>query len=500
VTPPSGARQASLPTSATHPLPVSAHVFHIAWYILLSVLELVGIVFAIRAVLRTRTAQGAIAWTLGLVTLPVVAVPLYLVFGRGRFQGYVEAIRSQSVERISTIQENLDRIRSFCRVLPGRWETDLQVLNRLGRTPCTASNHIELLIDGQACFDAIFAAVTAAQRYILVQFYILRDDAIGRDFMGRLMERARAGVQVYVLYDEIGSFSLPRKSIEAMRAAGVHVSAFQTTRGRRNRFQLNFRNHRKVVVVDGRVGFTGGLNVGDEYMGRSPKFGHWRDTQVRLEGPSVQAVQAVWMSDWYWATRTAPQLDWDPVPSERSDVPVFVLGTGPADIDSRLQLFFMQCLSVARRRAWFANPYFVPDGPTFETMRLAALRGVDVRLLLPEKNDSKMIELASFSFLAAAERAGIKTLLYQEGFLHQKVMLIDDALSSVGSANLDNRSMRLNFELTTLVVDKDFALEVERMLEKDFSRARRVTAAEVDGRGWPYRFSVRAARLLSPIL
>jgi cardiolipin synthase A/B len=479
---------------------MSAHVFHIAWYVVLASLEALGILFAVRAVLKTRTAQGAIAWTIALLTLPAVAVPLYLVFGRGRFQGYVEAIRSQSVERIASIQQNLDRIRSFCRILPGRWEGDLQVLNKLGRAPCTAGNHARLLIDGAAYFEAIFAAIARAQRYVLVQFYILRDDAIGRQFQTALMERARAGVKVYLLYDEIGSFSLPRRYLEELLQAGVKVSAFQTTRGRQNRFQLNFRNHRKVVVVDGRTAFTGGLNVGDEYLGRSKRYGHWRDTQVQLEGPSVQAVQAAWVADWYWATRTAPELEWDPVPSTEGDVPVFVLATGPADLDSRLQLFFMQCLSVAKKRAWFANPYFVPDGPVFETMRLAAMRGVDVRLLLPQKNDSKTIELASFSFLAAAERAGIKTLLYQDGFLHQKVMLVDDALSSVGSANLDNRSMRLNFELTTLFVDTAFATQVEAMLQRDFSHARRVTAAEVEARGWAYRFAVRAARLLSPIL
>jgi cardiolipin synthase A/B len=479
---------------------VPTHVFLIAWYILLASLEVLGLLFAVRAVLKTRTAQGAIAWTIALVTLPVVAVPLYLVFGRGRFQGYVEALRSQSMERIAGINENLDRIRAFCRPLPGHWEENLQVLNRLGRTPCTSGNDVRLLVDGTACFEAIFAAIREAKHYVLVQFYIVRDDDIGQQVKAALIERARAGVQVYLLYDEIGSFSLSRKYIEELRAAGACVSAFQTTRGKQNRFQLNFRNHRKIVVVDGKVAFTGGMNVGDEYMGRSPKFGHWRDTQVRLEGPSVQAVQVAWMADWYWATRAPPKLNWDPAPSAHGDVPAFVLATGPADIDSRLQLFFMQCISVARKRAWFANPYFVPDGPVFETMRLAALRGVDVRLLLPEKSDSAIIKLASLAFLGASERAGIKTLLYQDGFLHQKVMLVDDALSSIGSANLDNRSMRLNFELTTLVVDEAFAAKVEAMLLKDFSHGRPVTEAEVHGKGWPYRFAVRGARLFSPIL
>jgi cardiolipin synthase A/B len=479
---------------------MNPQVFHIAWYVVLASLEVLGILFAVRAVLKTRTAQGAIAWTIALVTLPLAAVPLYLVFGRARFEGYREAIRSQSVERIAGIHEHLARIRSFCAVLPGRWEEDLRVLNHLGRTPCTAGNDVQLLIDGAAFFDTIFAAIAGAERYVLAQFYIVRDDVIGRQFQAALMERARAGVQVFLLYDEIGSFSLPARYLAELRDAGVQVSAFQTTRGRQNRFQLNFRNHRKVVVVDGRVAFTGGSNVGDEYLGRDRRFGHWRDTQVRLEGPVVQAVQVAWTSDWYWATRAPPHLQWHPAPSTHGDVPVFVLATGPADVDSRLQLFFMQCISVAKKRAWFANPYFVPDGPVFETMRLAALRGVDVRLLLPEKNDSRVIKLAAFSFLGAAERAGIKTLLYQDGFLHQKVMLIDDALSSVGSANLDNRSMRLNFELTTLVVNEPFAAKVAAMLERDFASARPVTSAQIDAKGWPYRFAVRAARLFSPIL
>ncbi len=479
---------------------MSDQVFHVAWYVVFGSLEVFGLLLAIRAVLRTRTAQGAIAWTVGLVTVPVLAIPLYLVFGRSRFQGYVEAIRSQSVERLGEVQENLERIRAFCRPLPGRWEAALRVLNRLSRSPCTSGNHVELLVDGEAAFGAIFAAIAEARAYVLAQFYILRDDGIGRAFQAALIQKARAGVRVFLLYDEIGCLSLPNRYLQQLRTAGVEVAAFQTTRGRQNRFQINFRNHRKVVIVDGRLAFTGGLNVGDEYLGRSARFGHWRDTQIALEGPAVQAVQLAWTSDWYWATRTLPELTWQPVPSLRGDVPAFVLASGPADVESRLQLFFMHCLSVAKKRAWFANPYFVPDGPVFETMRLAALRGVDVRLLLPQKNDSKTIELAAFSFLEAAERAGIQTLLYRDGFLHQKVMLVDDALSSVGSANLDNRSMRLNFELTTLIVDEAFASQVEAMLLRDFARARLVTAAQVQSRGWPYRFSVRAARLLSPIL
>lgn len=466
---------------------------------LLTMIHLLGVLSAIHAVASVRTPQGAIAWAISLSTFPYITLPLYWVLGRNRFHGYVEALRSAALEQsnqdgIATI---LDCLRGCQADLPPEHADHLHVLARLSRTPYTQGNALELLVDGEATFSAIFAAFEAAEHYILIQFFIIKDDALGRELHARLVRKAAAGVAIRVLYDEIGSHALPKAYVETLRAAGIAVSAFHTTRGPRNRFQLNFRNHRKIVVTDGRVAFVGGLNVGDEYVGRGP-LGHWRDTHLRVEGPAVQALQRVFAADWYWATRQAPGVQWQP--RRAGQQTVLILPTGPADALETCSMFFHQVIVGARRRLWIASPYFVPDPPVFEALQLAALRGVDVRILLPAKPDHKLVYLASFSFLETADRTGIQIYRYQNGFLHQKVVLIDDEVAAVGTANLDNRSLRLNFEVMAVTVDPTFAGQVAAMLEQDFQQSRRTSAADLRDRSWPFRWAVRAARLFDPIL
>lgn len=470
----------------------------------LALVHTMGAISAIHAVARVRTPQGAIAWAVSLVTFPYLALPLYWVFGRDRFHGYLEALREGALEGSD---RRIDRILPYLRAcraeLPAERAADLGVLARLAGAPFTRGNRLELLIDGEATFSAIFAAIEGARDYLLIQSFIVKDDDLGRDLQARLIRRAGAGIRVFLLYDEIGSHALPKSYTDALRAAGVAVSGFHTTQGRRNRFQLNFRNHRKILVADGRVAFAGGLNVGDEYVGRGP-LGHWRDTHLRLEGPAAQALQLSFVQDWHWATGQVPQASWEsadaPAAAPQGGHAVLIYPTGPADDLERCSLFFQQAIAGARHRLWIASPYFVPDSPVFAALQLAALRGVDVRILLPAKADHWMVYLASFSFLAAADRAGIAIYRYLDGFLHQKAVLIDDAVASVGSANLDNRSMRLNFEVTAIVADQGFAARVHSMLEQDLLRARRASAADLTTRGPAFRWAVRAARLLDPIL
>jgi cardiolipin synthase len=464
-----------------------------------ALIHTLGVLSAIHAVASVRTPQGAIAWAISLLTFPYLALPLYWILGRNRFHGYVEALQRGTLEHADRggIAMILERLRSHQVDFPPERAGDLQVLAQLSRVPYTQGNALELLVDGEATFGAIFAALEAAEHYILIQFFIIKDDDLGRELHARLRRKAAAGLSVRVLYDEIGSHALPKSYAETLRAAGIAVSAFHTRRGRRNRFQLNFRNHRKIVVVDGRVAFVGGLNVGDEYLGRGP-LGYWRDTHLRVRGPVVQALQRVFLADWYWATRQVPDLEWRPTVA--GDQIALIFPTGPADALETCSMFFHQAIVGARRRLWIASPYFVPDLPVFEALQLAALRGVDVRILLPAKPDHKLVYLASFSFLDAADRTGIQLYRYQNGFLHQKVVLVDDEVAAVGTANLDNRSLRLNFEVMAVVVDRTFAGQVAVMLERDFQQARRTSAADLRDRSWPFRWAVRAARLFDPIL
>jgi len=356
------------------------------------------------------------------------------------------------------------------------------------------------LKNGEEAFAAMFAAIEAAQSYVLLQIYILRDDDLGRDLKVRLMRRAGDGLPVLVLYDEIGSYALPQAFIRELREAGVQVMPFGTTQGLVNRFQLNFRNHRKIIVADGRVAFVGGLNFGDEYLGRHAGFGPWRDTHLRLLGPVVQAIQLAFMEDWFWAAHEVPDLIWEPEAATGENTTVLALPTGPADAQDSCELFFLEAIRSARKRIWIASPYFAPDEQIVAALELARLRDVEVRILLPEKGQQLMVHLAGFGYYPTAERVGIQIYRYTPGFLHQKVLLVDDALTAVGTANLDNRSFRLNFELSIVIWDRSFAQGVEAMLQEDFAQSRVVVAGELDRRSLWFRFGVNLSRLLGPVL
>lgn len=467
--------------------------------ILLGFCHAVGIASALRALFTARSPQGAIAWVMAMITFPYVAVPLYWIFGRSRFEGYV-ASRRAGDRVVGAMAPTLQAFQAFPapkdHALPGLFS----VLERLAELPFTKGNALTILEDGHATFDAIFAAIDAAQTYILVQFYIIRDDTLGRALKERLIAKAKTGVRVCLLYDEIGSHDLATAYLEDLRAAGVQVSAFNTTIGWRNRLQLNFRNHRKIVVVDGRTAFVGGHNVGDEYLGENPRLGHWRDTHVRCQGPCATLIQLSFAEDWYWAVQELPDLDWTLRPAAAADQSVLVLPTGPADDIESCNLFFLQAIMAAKKRLWIVSPYFVPDWEIISALELAALRGVDTRIMLPRKPDHKMVYLASFSYLTQLETLGVQFYRYRNGFLHQKVLLVDDIMASVGTANCDNRSFRLNFEITLAAADPGFVAQVEAMLLRDFACCVRVTADDYEERSFLFKTGVMLSRLLSPIL
>lgn len=464
----------------------------------------VGILFAAHAILFARTSQGAIAWAMSLIFFPYAAIILYLVFSRRKFHGYVEA-RRMGDRDIDHLADNLaNSLMAFRAPLTGAAER-FEAIESLPLFPFTAGNQARLLIDGTQTFDAIFQAIDAAQSYLLVQFFIIREDEMGRQLTEHLSAKAKAGVKVLLLYDEIGSIQLSRVFFGKLRAAGVKVERFNTQRGWRNRFQINFRNHRKIVVADGEIAFVGGHNVGNEYLGKSARFGHWRDTHVQVRGPAVAAVQWSFIEDWHWATGEVLALPHKVAPAAPAESPdecptsALVVSTGPADDISTCTLLFLAAISSARRRLWITSPYFVPDDTVYDALQLAAIRGVDVRIMLPAKPDHVLVYLASFSYLHSAERAGVKFYRYQAGFLHQKVMLIDDDLAAVGTANLDNRSMHLNFEQTLLFADVAFAQKVAAMLERDFAKCQRATPGDLGRRSIPFRVAVQFSRLLAPI-
>ena len=466
--------------------------------ITLALLEVTAIAMAIHAIMYARTSQGAIAWTLSLITWPIASLPFYLVFGRRRFHGYVKQRRSKDESLLSILRS----LKESCVDCQSTAEVDdayIRVLEELGRLPSTSHNRTRLLVNGIETFDAIFAAIEAAEHYILVQFFIVKDDETGREFRRRLTDKARSGMRVYFLYDEIGCHKLSNGWFDELREAGGTVAKFHTTQGVVNRFQINFRNHRKIVLTDGRTAFVGGHNVGNEYVGKGGKFAHWRDTHMELEGPAALGVQISFAEDWFWATHSLPELHWTPHRATNESRRVLILPTGPADRLETCGLFFVETINSARSRVWITSPYFVPDSQIMTALHLAALRGVDVRIMLPSRPDHLLVYLSSFTYLNEFRESNVKFYRYEKGFLHQKVILTDEHIAGIGTANLDNRSFRLNFEITAVVINREFAEQVSGMLKEDFEECVQVDFNNYDARPIWFKMATKIARLLSPI-
>lgn len=462
--------------------------------------RIIAIFYAANAIMHVRTSQGAVAWVISILIFPYVALPLYWVFGRRKFHGYAEAQRAAIAKADTGLHDKIFQALQDYQAPLSPGLAPLQTLcQRITHFGFTTDNDMQLLINGDATFTAILAAINSAKDYILMQFFIVKDDKIGNQVRLKLIEKAQQGVRVYFMYDEIGSHKLSHCYIESMRQSGVEVNAFHTRKGKGNRWQINFRNHRKLVIIDGKTGFMGGLNLADEYRGLGKKFGYWRDTFLQLSGPCILQLQISIVRDWHWATNEILNVSWQPQP-HNSDQIAAVLPIGPADPFTSGTLLFMEIIQLAKKRLWIASPYFVPESAILASLQLAALRGVDIRILLPSRPDHKLIYLCGFSYYDALQQAGIHVYRYRQGFMHQKAFLVDDQLAGVGTVNLDNRSLRINFELMGLFADDQSVIAIENMLKTDIAASKKIDLSSFQKRHYLFRLLVRSAKLFAPIL
>lgn len=473
--------------------------------IIYAAVELFALVLAIDAIRKARNSQTAIAWSLSLIMLPFISSLLYLAFGRSKFFGMIN-FRRQSGEEVLPFLSQLHKSSLDESTIVA--DIDLCDEDKAFRNLATLSwlrgNKTGLLINGKPTFDAIFAAIDGATDYILIQFYIINDDDLGNLFKDKIKGAAQRGVRVYFIPDAIGSYSVDEVFWDDLRASGVHVQLFRVLESRSGRFQLNFRNHRKIVVVDGKSAFFGGHNVGDEYLGKGPLPGLWRDTHCQVWGPIISSFQISFLEDWFFVKDLKdkgqlPKLFWCQ-PSYAEDTTALMIPSGPADHMETCGLMFNQAILTARERFWIASPYFIPDGKIRAALILAALKGVDVRVLLPTKPDHWMVYMARKDFYGDLQKAGVKFYHYKKGFLHQKVFLIDNNYGSVGSANLDNRSFRLNFELTVLFKGKRIIADIEAMLIQDMEDSVLLPEYKLNERPLWEQIMVKVCRLFSPIL
>ncbi|MEQ1900762.1 MAG: cardiolipin synthase [Devosia sp.] len=464
-------------------------------YWLFSANFLLALGFAVSEIFRSRTSQGSIAWILSLLILPFPMTFIYVVFGLKLFDDYA-ALQTHSGRVLRKVRS------AKTKILDQPTSDEWPVLANVSQIPFLTGNEVEILIDGEETFESIFAGISRAEESLLIQFYIIHDDELGQEFARRLIERAEAGVKIYLLYDDVGCFWLSRAYKQKLRAAGIRMNGFN----HRHRFlrflgptRIQYRNHRKIVIVDGKEGWVGGLNVGDEYMGRSRRFGRWRDTHVRIKGPAVLGAELSFREDWQWATgeeltglKTSTEI--------AGDESVLIMPTGPADELESCAIAFDDVIGGAQKRLWIVSPYFVPDVSMETALYAAALRGVDVRILIPEKPDHQIVWLASIAHAYRMIRHGIDVYRYPGGFLHEKVILVDDRIAGIGTVNFDNRSFRINFEITLWFTHERTIAAVEKMLKRDFNEARKVDPDKRGSRPWLMRFMSEAAKLFSPIL
>jgi len=470
-------------------------------------IEVIALSLIPLVVLRRKEPSSTAAWILALIFLPGVGATLFLLFGRDRIRLPArwkrDADRALALRREAalSIPAATDSERTLAPVPDPAVRELFRVGAALAGAEPTGGNEVHVLVDGEATYDAIGAAIDAARMHVHAEYYLIRDDATARWFLDRLVAAARRGVRVRLLCDGYGSFWLGRRILRPLREAGAEIAFFLPARLLLLQ-PMNLRNHRKIVVVDDTTAFTGGINIGDEYRG---KHGPWRDTHIRVRGPAVDALAHVFAEDWHFATRR--EIPVSPGGRDRAETGgnalVAIVRSGP-DIQGSpretVHRLFFSAITLARRRVYITTPYFIPDRSILVALQTAALRGVDVRLLFPSRSNHRVVFQAGRSFYEELLEAGVKIYEYGPGMIHAKTMVVDGSVGLVGSANMDLRSFRLNFEVHALVRDGETASLLESGFEADIARSEQIVLALFRSRSWTLRVVEGAARLLSPLM
>ena len=470
--------------------------------IVVNAILLVGVLFFER-----RDIGNTWAWILVLVFIPIVGFFIYLFLGRNLKQNNFyqlttserRAIDNEVTQQLEAIQEGT----LLQAPLLAQHEELIQMNLRSSDALLSVDNDITIFNDGHEKFDALVADIQSAEKEINIQYYIIQPDALGRRIRDALIERARAGVKVRLLYDEVGSKKTPPKFYEELRAAGGQVEVFFPSLFRLVNFRVNNRNHRKLVIIDGQIGYIGGFNVGDEYLGLDKKFGYWRDTHFRITGKAVNHIQGKFILDWHQAGNRKPG-EWGEYAFQQEvqtgSSPIQVVSSGPDSVTEHLKNMYIKLILSAKKSVYIQTPYFIPDTSFMDACKIALLSGVDVRIMIPCKPDHPFVYWATWSYVGDLLDYGAKILLYDNGFLHAKTMVIDGEVACVGTMNIDSRSFHLNFEVSAVVYDETIATQLEGMFLEDMKVSSELTPQRYADRSLLIKFKEGISRLLSPVL
>jgi cardiolipin synthase A/B len=470
----------------------------------LSILISCSVVFIAFVIsLENRKPAHTIAWLVVLGSFPLIGFFFYLMFGRNyrkqrlfqkkamldeqtflKFQGQLE----WDIEQMS-IEEHQRPL--------------LQLAQRIGKSPVSLATETRVLTNGQETFSTIFEELEKATHHIHLEYYIVRHDEVGQKLKTILIEKAKKGVHVRFLYDAVGSWKLSKTYIQELRDAGVEMIPFSPVRLPFLSNKINFRNHRKIIVIDGTVGFVGGLNIGDEYLGKDKYFGFWRDTHLWIRGEAVRTLQLIFLQDWYYMTGKTlltPEYLSPQLVHYDGQGGVQLIAGGPDQKWGVIKHLYFAMITSAQRSIWIASPYFVPDEDILTALKVAALSGLDVRILAPKRPDKKIVFYASRSYFPELLEAGVKIYEYSKGFLHSKIMIVDGELASIGTANMDMRSFHLNFEVNAFLYHTDSTKKLVADFLEDLKEANQIDYETFRRRPLSIRVVESVSRLLSPLL
>ncbi|HET7657814.1 MAG TPA: cardiolipin synthase [Bacillales bacterium] len=457
--------------------------------------------------LENRDPSKTITWLIVLAIFPVIGFVIYMIFGHSyrkyrlfQKRAFLDDEAFEKMETSSPLnEEQLKKMGDHQQLM-------FKLAHKLGKSPISFATETKVLTNGKETFDSILSAIRQAKRHIHLEYYIVRDDEIGKELQKLLIEKAKEGVEIRFLYDAVGSWLLPKRYRRELRQAGVEMVSFFPVKLPFLNHKINYRNHRKIVVIDGNVGFIGGLNIGDEYLGRKKRaFGFWRDTHLRVEGEAVRSLQLFFFQDWFYMTGKSlllPEyLSPEPIRANKENPGgVQMVASGPDGEWEAIKSLFFSMIVAAKKSIWIASPYFIPDADILSALRIAALSGIDVRILVPNRPDKRIVFYASRSYFPELLEVGVKIYEYQKGFMHSKLIVIDGELASIGTANMDMRSFHLNFEVNAFLYRTESTMELVRDFQTDFNDSKLLIQEDFRKRSILSRIVESTSRLLSPLL
>jgi len=474
-------------------------LFESVFSAIVSLLFLLAVVATIVViVMDNRNPYKTLAWVLVLVFLPVVGLALYYFFGQDTRRE--KLISKKGFKRLTKYPMMEFQMQESYKVSEEKQHQLIRFFQRVNLAFPFEGNSMEIFQDGSSMLQALLATINSAKHHIHVEFYIFEDDAVGRLVKDALVDKAREGVEIRVLYDDVGCWKVPHRFYDEMREAGIEARGFLKVRFPRFTSKVNYRNHRKLVVVDGRIGFIGGMNLAERYLKGVP-WGIWKDIMMRVEGKAVYGFQMAFLTDWYATDHSLiTSSSYFPPMEAKGTSLMQVVTSDPVGEWKDIMQGLLIAITSAQKYVYIQSPYLLPTEPILLALKTAAAAGVDVRIMIPEKSDSRMVHWGTMSYLQELMEAGIKIYMYQKGFLHSKLIVCDDCLSSVGSTNMDFRSFEHNFEINAFMYDKTSALMLKDIFLSDQKDAKLLHLKEWRMRPWSQKVKESVIRLFAPLL